>query len=156
MVKNFKTICIWSAHVLMFLCSCGENVTRKLFLFPSIYRHKPVPSAFFCSNPVLLSFHDLTSAHKRLLPPIVEKFRVLFFSTIQTKHNSQSTTYCYLALRWALECDLSWIVLPWGRTSAPLKICPFLKKICPCPTSRSHLFLRLFDKMYRVCNADQS
>ena len=31
-----------------------------------------------------------------------------------------------------------------------------LTKICPCPTSRSHLFLRLFDKMYRACNADQS
>ena len=29
-------------------------------------------------------------------------------------------------------------------------------KICPCPTSRSHLFLQLFDKMYRVCNGDQS
>ena len=29
-------------------------------------------------------------------------------------------------------------------------------KICTCPTSRSHLFLRLFDKMYHACNADQS
>ena len=29
-------------------------------------------------------------------------------------------------------------------------------KIFPCLTSRSHLFLRLFDKMYRACNADQS
>ena len=35
----------------MFLCSCGENVASKLFLFPSIYRHKMVPSAFICSNP---------------------------------------------------------------------------------------------------------
>jgi len=29
-------------------------------------------------------------------------------------------------------------------------------KICPCPTSRSHLFLQLFDNIYRACNADQS
>ena len=53
---------------------------------------------------------------------------LLFFSTIQTKHNSQSTTYCYLALRGALECDLSWIVLPWGRTLAPLKDLSLLTK----------------------------
>ena len=35
----------------MFLCPCGENVAKKLFLFPSIYRGKLVPSAFFCSSP---------------------------------------------------------------------------------------------------------
>ena len=34
MVKNFKTICIWSARVLMFLCSCGENVAKKTISFP--------------------------------------------------------------------------------------------------------------------------
>ena len=132
----------------MFLCSCGENVASKLFLFPSIYRHKLVPSAFICSN------HPSTTSprHTNMLPPIAEKFRLLFFtcfSTIQTKYNSQLTTYFYLALRGTLECDLPWLVLPWGRTSAPLKIYPFW-------TSRSHLFLQLFEKMYRACNADQS
>ena len=100
----FKTV---RTLVLMFLCSCGENVARKLFLFPSMYRQNWFPPHSFVPTPVLPSFHDLTSAHKRVLPPIVEKFRVLFFSTIQTKHNSQSRTYCYLALRGALECDLS-------------------------------------------------
>ena len=35
----------------VFLCSCRENVARKLFLFPSIYRHKLVPFAFSFSNP---------------------------------------------------------------------------------------------------------
>ena len=29
----------------------GENVARKLFLFPSIYRNRLLPSAFICSNP---------------------------------------------------------------------------------------------------------
>ena len=65
------------------------------------------PPHSFVPTPVLRSFHDLTSAHKHVLPPIVEKFRMLFFRTIQTKHNSQSRTYCYLALRGTLECDLS-------------------------------------------------
>ena len=57
----------------MFLCSCGENVAKKLFLFLSIYRSKLVPSAFFCSNPGIT---------------ILPRPR-LFFSTIQAKHNSQ-------------------------------------------------------------------
>ena len=47
---TFKT-CPLVRIVVMFLCSCGENVASKLFLFPSIYRHKLVPSAFICSNP---------------------------------------------------------------------------------------------------------
>ena len=48
------------------------------------------PRHSFVPTPVLPSFHDLTSAHKYVLPPIAEKFPMLFFSTIQTKHNSQS------------------------------------------------------------------
>ena len=110
MVKNIKTICIWSARVVMFLCSRGENVVSKLFLFPSIYRHKLVPSTFICSNP---GATILPRPHLGTQTCFAE-FRVLFFSTIQTKYNSQSTTHCYLALRGALECDLSWLVLPWG------------------------------------------
>ena len=35
----------------VFVLTCGENVASKLFLFPSIYRHKLVPSVFICSNP---------------------------------------------------------------------------------------------------------
>ena len=31
-------------------------------------------------TPVLPSFHDLSSAHKRVLPPIVDKFCLLFFT----------------------------------------------------------------------------
>ena len=43
-----------------------------------------------------------------------------------------------------------------GFNGRPLRRFVCFDKICPCPTSRSHLFLRLFDKMYRACNADQS
>ena len=76
----------------MFLCSCGENVARKLLLFPSIYRHKLVPSAFICSKPGIT-----------ILP---RPHLVLFFSIIQTKHNSEPTTYCYLAITWGVRMRL--------------------------------------------------
>ena len=109
----------------VFVLTWGENVASKLFLFGTNW----FPPHSFVPTPVLPSFHDLTSACKHVLPPIAEKFRLLFFSTIQTNHNSQSTTYCYLVLWGALECDLSWLVLPWGRTSAPLKICPFWQNL---------------------------
>ena len=126
MVKDFKTICIWSARVVMFLCwPAGKMWQVNYFFSPPFIGTNWFPPHSFISTPVLPSFHDLTSARKHVLPPIAEKFRVLFFSTIQTKHNSQSTTYCYRVLWGALECYLSWLVLPWGRTSAPLKICPF-------------------------------
>ena len=101
-------------------------------------------------TPVLPSFHDLTSVHKHVLPPIAEKFRVLFFSTIQTKHNSQSATYCYLALRGALEWDLSWNVLPWGRTSAPLKICPFWQNLHLSNKSFALVFAIVWQNVSRV------
>ena len=82
----------------MFLCSCGENVAKNYFFSPPFIGANWFPPHSFVPTLVLPSFHDLTLAHKRVLPPIVEKIRLLFFSTIQTKHNSQSTTYCYLAL----------------------------------------------------------
>ena len=158
MVKNFKTICIWSARVVMFLCSCGEDVARKLFLIPSIYRHK---TGFLRIHLFQTRYYHpsrTSPRHTNMFSPIVEKFRVLFFSTIQTQHNSQLTTYCYLALRGALECDLSWLVMtcPALRQDiGPFEDLSVLTKFTR-PTSRSHLFLRLFDKMYRACNADQS
>ena len=107
----------------------GKMSQENYFFSPPLIGTNWFPPHSFVPPPLLPSFHDLTSAHKHVLPPIAEKFRVLFFSTIQTKHNIQSTTYCYLALRGALECDLSWIVLPWGRTSARLKICPFWQNL---------------------------
>ena len=63
------------------------------------------PPHSFVPTPVLPSFHDLTSAHKHVLPPMAEKFCLLCFSTIQTKHNSQPTTYCYLGrMRLVMTC----------------------------------------------------
>ena len=151
MVKNFKTICIWRARAVMFLCSCGENVTSKLFLFPSIYRHKLVPSAFICSNPGItilprphLGIQTCFAAFRGKIS------RVVFFSTIRTKHNSQSTTYCYLVLWGALECDLSWLVLPWGRTSAPLKICPFWQNLPLSNKSFALVFSIVWQSVSRV------
>ena len=116
-------------RVLWCFCARAGIMSQVNYFFPPPFIGTNwFPPHSFVPTPVLPSFHDLTSAHKHVLPPMAEKFRVLFFSTIQTKHNSQSTTYCYLALRGALECDLSWLVLPWGRTSAPLKICPCWQK----------------------------
>ena len=151
MVKNVKTICIWSARVLMFLCwRAGKMSQVNYFFSPPFISTNWFPPHSFVPTPVLPSFHDLTSAHKHVLPPIAEKFRVLFFSTIQTKHNSQSTTYCYLVLRGALECDLSWLVLPWGRTSAPLKICPFWQNLPLSNKSFALVFAIVWQNVSRV------
>ena len=80
----------------------GENVGKmwqvNYFFSPPFIGTNWFPPHSFVPTPVLSSFHDLTSAHKHFLPPIAEKVCLLFFSTIQTKHNSQSTTYCYLVL----------------------------------------------------------
>ena len=116
----------------VYWCFCaraGKMSQENYFFSPTFIGTNWFLPHSFVPTPVLPSFHNTTSAHKRVLPPIVEKFCVLFFSTIQIKHNSQSTTYCCLALRGALECVLSWLVLPWGRTSAPLKICPFWQNL---------------------------
>ena len=77
------------------------------------WQYKLVPPHSFVPTPVLASLHDLTSAHKHVLPPI--------FSTIQTKDNSQSTTYCYLALRGALECALRQDIGPFEDLSVLTK-----------------------------------
>ena len=152
MVKNFKTICIWSACVVMFLCWRAEkDVARKLFLFPSIYRYKLVPSAFISSNPGITILPRTHLGTQTCFATYRGKIsRVVFFSTIQTKHNSQSITYCYLALRGALECDLSWLVLPWGRTSAPLKICPFWQDLHLSNKSFALVFAIVWQNVSRV------
>ena len=113
-----------------FLCSCRENVARKLFLFPSIYRHKLVPFAFFCSNPGITI---LPRPHLGTETCFAARRGKNFASCylVQSRPNTiaNQQRICYLALRRSLECDLSWIVLPWGRTSAPLKICPFWQNL---------------------------
>ena len=147
-------ICIWSARVVTFLCWPAGKMWQVNYFFPPPFTSTNwFPPHSFVPTPVLPSFHDLTSAHKhhkRVLPPIAEKFRVLFFSTIQTKHNSQSTTYCYLALWGALECNLSWVVLPWGRTSAPLKICLLWQNLHLSNKSFAHVFAIVWQNVSRV------
>ena len=149
MVKDFKTI--WSARVVKYLCwLTGKMWQVNYFFFPPFIGTNWFPPHSFVPTPVLPSFHDLTSARKHVLLPIVGKFRMLFFSTIQTKHNSQSTTYCYLALRGALECDLSWLVLPWGKTSAPLKICLFWQNLHLSDKSFALDFVIVWQNVSRV------
>ena len=156
MVNNFKTICIWSVRVVMFLCSCGENVASKLFLFSSIYRHKLVPSAFICSNPgitILPRPHLGTQTCFAAYRGIISRVFFLVQSRPNTIANQQRIVIWHYEGRWNATChDLS--CLEAGHR--PLWRFVRFDKICPCPTSRSHLFLRLFDKMYRACNADQS
>ena len=72
----------------VFCARAGKMLQENYFFSPPFIGTSWFPSHSFVPTPVLPSFHDLTSAHKRVLPPVVEKFRLLFLSTIQTKHNS--------------------------------------------------------------------
>ena len=68
------------------------------------------PPHSFVPTPALPSFYDLTSAHKHILPPIAEKFCLLFFSTIHpnTIANQQRFVIWYYEGRWnATSHDLS-------------------------------------------------
>ena len=110
------------------------------------------PPHSFVPTPVLPSFHDLTSAHKHVLPPIAENFACCFLvqSRPNTIANQQRIVIWRYEGRWNATCPAL------RQDIGPFEDLSVLTKICPCPTSRSHLFLRLFDKMYRACNADQS
>ena len=57
----------------------------------------------------------------------------------------------FTVLLWgALECDLSWLVLPWGRTSAPLKICPFWQNLPVSNKSFALVFAIVWQNVSRV------
>ena len=129
----------------MFLCSYGEHVARKLFLFPSIYRHKLVPSAFFCSNPGIT------------IPPRPHLGTQTCYFSVQSRPNTianqRRIVIWHYEGRWNATChELSCLKAGHRHLGRFVRF----DKICPCPTSHSHLFLPLFDKMYRACNADQS
>ena len=113
------------------------------------------PPHSFVPTTVLPSFHDLTSAHKHVLPPIAENFACCFLvqSRPNTIANQQRIVIWHYEGRWnglVMTCPAL------RQDIGPFEDLSVLTKICRCPTSRSHLFLRLFDKMYRACNADQS
>ena len=121
------------------------------------------PLHSFVPTPVLPSFHDLTSAHKHVLPPIAEKFRALFVSTIQTKHNSQSTTYFYpgitrgVGMPLVMTCPaLRQDIGPFEDLSVLTKFALVQQVVCNNNNNKVYLNCKLFDKMYRACNADQS
>ena len=90
-------------------------MSQKNFYFsPPFIGANWSPPHSFVPTPVIPSFHDLSSAHKRVLPPIVEKFRLLFFSTIQTKHNSHAVNNVLLSgitrgvgMRLVMNCPAS-------------------------------------------------
>ena len=146
-VKNFKTICIWSARVLMFLCSRGKNVTRKLFLFPSIYQHKLLPSAFICSNPGItilprphLGTQTCFAAYRRKIS------RVCFL--VQSRPNTIANQQRIVI--WHTRGVGMRLVLPWGRTSAPLKICPFWQNLSLSNKSFALVFAIVWQNVSRV------
>ena len=134
MVKNFKTICIWSAFI-------GTN------WFPP---HSFVPT------PGLPHPSTTSPRHTNMFCRLSRKnFACCFLvqSRPNTIANQQRIVIWHYEGRWNATChDLS--CLEAGHR--PLSRFVRFDKICPCPTSRSHLFLRLFDKMYRACNPDQS
>ena len=79
MVKNFKTICIWSARVVMFLCwPAGKMWQVNYFFSPPFTGTNWFPPHSFVPTPVLPSFHDLTSAHKRFADYRGQISRVVF------------------------------------------------------------------------------
>ena len=60
---------------------------ENYFFFPPFISTNCFPPHLFVPTPVLPSFHDLTSAHKHVLPPIAEKFRVFVF-LVQSRPNT--------------------------------------------------------------------
>ena len=68
------------------------------------------PPHSFVPTPVLPSFHDLTSAHKHVLPPIAENFACCFLvqSRPNTIANQQRIVIWHYEGRWNATChDLS-------------------------------------------------
>ena len=98
---------------LHFKCACTDlfvlvqgKCRKKLFLFPPFIRTNGLPPHSFVATPVLPFFHDLTLAHKRVLPPIVEKFHV--FCSVQSRPNTianqQSIVIWHNEGRWNATC----------------------------------------------------
>ena len=156
MVKNFKTICIWSARVVMFLCWPAGKMWQENYFFspPFIGTNWFPPHSLFQPQ----YYHPSTTSprHTNMFCRLSRKnFACCFLvqSRPNTIANQQRIVIWHYEGRWNATChDFS--CLEAGHR--PLWRFVHFDKICTCPTSRSHLFLRLFDKMYRACNADQS
>ena len=140
----------------MFLCSRGENVARKTISFPLHLSAKTGSLRILLFQPRYYHPSTTSPRHTNVFCRLSWKnFACCFLvqSRADTIANQQRTVIWQYKGRWNATChELS--CLEAGHRP----LCRFVRfdKICPCPTSRSHLFLRLFDKMYRACNADQS
>ena len=105
--KFKKKLHLKCSHTEVFCARAGKMSQENYFFPPPFIGTNWFPPHSFVPTPVLTSFHDLTSVHKRVLPPIVETFRMLFFSTIQTKHtiaNQQRIVIWHYEGRWNATC----------------------------------------------------
>ena len=140
----------------MFLCSSGDNVASKLFLFPSILSVQTGSLRIHLFQPRYYHPSTTSPRHTNMFCRLSRKnFACCFLvqsrpNTIANQQRIVIWHYEGLGMRLVMTCP----ALRQGI--GPFEDLSVLTKICTCPTSRSHLFLRLFDKMYLACNADQS
>ena len=156
MVKKFKR---FAFEVREYWCFCAraEGKCRRKTI--SFALHLSAQTASLCIHLFQPRYyHPSTTSprHTNMFCCLSQKnFACCFLvqSRPTTMANQQRIVIWHYEGRWNATChDLS--CLEAGHR--PLWRFVRFDKICPCPTSRSHLFLRLFDKMYRACNADQS
>ena len=84
-----------------------EKCHKKTISFPRHLSAQTASFRIYLFQPRYYHPSTTSPRHTNMFCRLSRKnFACLFFSTIQTKHNSQSTTYCYLAYegRWNATC----------------------------------------------------